>query len=308
MTNTPDKPTNGAKDLCEPRPTAATTSSGSDSTLPAFGLIGLALLAVFFLIVNGAMFAGAEFDNANAGLVLGVIAAEITLCAVFAALAPVSVFLRTAIGMVAAIVVCLAIFRMGGPGARERLEISAAAFLQWIAVQIPLSFFRFRFGWYLRRTSGGGAGFMRQDLQFGIRQLMAWTAVVAVLLSIAKTAVPDDSFAGAGNAAAEIVAITLILVVFNSLAAWPMIWAAFVRSRMLAWCGVAAACSFILCVGELWAFRTAVGPGVDFELFVAMHLIQLVAVGGSLLLVRLNGVRLVRDADHDHAILQSGRA
>ncbi len=137
---------------------------------------------------------------------------------------------------------------------------------------------------------------------------MAWTAVVAVLLSIAKTAIPADSIGRSRNVAFEIIAVTLILVTFNSLAAWPMIWAAFVRSRTLTWCGAAATCSTILCVGELWAFRAAVGPGVDLELCIAMHSIQLVAVGGSLLLVRLNGVRPVRDADHDHAILQSGRA
>lgn len=297
MANTSDNPTSGTKNACEPQSTTGTTVLRCGSPLSAMGLIGLTLLAAFFLVANVAMFAGVRFTNLSAGLALGVIAAEITLCAVFAALAPASVFARNAIGLAGVIVVCLAIFRMGGPGPDERPVISAAAFLQWIAVQIPLWVFRLRSGWCLRRTSSGGDGFVRHDLQFGIRQLMAWTAVVAVFLSLAKTPIPGGSLSWSRNA--EIIAVTLILVTFNSLAAWPMIWAAFVRSRTFMWCSVAAACSGILCIGELWAFRTVVGPGVGLELFVALHAIQLVAVGGSLLLVRLSGVRLVRDADHD---------
>ena len=297
MTETSDSRPNGSKNGGEQQSTSVTTELGTGWSLAAPGLIGLTLLAGFFLVVNVAMFAGVRFNGLCAGLALGVIAAEITLCAVFAALAPVSAFARNAMGLTGVIVVCLAIFRMGGPGPDERPVISAAAFLQWIAVQIPLWVFRLRSGWCLRRTSSGEDGFVRQDLQFGIRQLMAWTTVVAVFLSLAKTPIPGGSLGWSRNA--EIIAVTLILVVFNSLAAWPMIWAAFVRSRTFMWCGVAVACSGILCIGELWAFRTVVGPGADLELFATLHAIQLVAVGSSLLMVRLCGVRLVRDSEHD---------
>lgn len=301
MPNTPDN-SGDVKILSEPQVSVGSPEPMSGDR-PSKGvslrieLFLLCLMAAFFLVINVAMFAGVRFEDPYAGLALGTIAAEITLCAVLAALAPASVFLRMTIGMFGAIVVCLAVFRMGGPGSDERLEISVAAFLQWIAVQIPLWVFRLRSGWCLQRTSDRGVSFMRQDLQFGIRQLMAWTAVVAVLLSTAKTAIPDDSIRGSRNAALEIVEIVIILVVFNSLAAWPMIWAAFVRTRMLAWCGVAVACSALLCAGEVWAFRVVVGVGVNPMLFVAMHLIQFTAVGGSLLLIRLNGIRLVRAGD-----------
>ncbi len=117
MTDASDNPTNGAQDAVKPSeaPADATVLSSGPS-LSASGRIGLTLLAAFFLIVNVAMFAGVQLNDLSAGLALGVIAAEITLCAVFAALAPVSVFARTAIGLAGAIVVCLAIFRMGGGG------------------------------------------------------------------------------------------------------------------------------------------------------------------------------------------------
>jgi hypothetical protein len=310
MTDASGSRTNGREDGFEPQDTVNDTvlAEGLQKCVSSrFGSILLGLMAAFFLFVNLAMCVGVRFEGLLVGLVLGVIAAEITLCAMFSALGPFPVFVRVTIGMAGAIVVCLAIFRLGGAGSDERLEISAAAFFQWIAVQIPLWFFRLRSGWCLRRTSSDRASFMRQDLQFGIRQLMAWTAVVALLLSIAKLTIPDDSLDQSRSAVVEIITITLILVVFNSLAAWPMIWAAFVRSRMLTWCGVAVACSAILGAAEQWAFVTLIG-GVIPGIFIALHAIQLVAVGGSLLLVRLNGVRLVRDADHDHVILQSDKA
>lgn len=259
----------------------------------------LALMAVFFLIIDTAMFARVRLDDTFAGLVLGAIAAQITLLAVFSALAPVPVFLRITAGVFGAITVSMAIFCMEGPGDGERMEISGAAFLQWIAVQIPLWVFRVQSGWHLRRSTENLAAFRRQDLQFGIRQLMAWTAVVAVILSIAKTAIPDDVVDNSRNAMRmrEIGAIMILLTIFNSLAAWPMIWAAFVRSRMLVWCGVAIACSAVLCVLEIWAFQSVLGVRPDWGVFVGLHLIQLVAVGGSLLLVRMNGIRLVRASE-----------
>ena len=169
-----------------------------------------------------------------------------------------------------------------------RLEIGGAAFLQWIAVQIPLWVFRLRGGWRLRWTPSIEAGARSQDLQFGIRQMMAWTATVAVVLSIAKTAMPANSHSPSGNEVGEILIVMLILVTANTLTAWPMIWAAFVRSRVFAWCLAAAGCSAILCVGEVWAFRAVFG-GVNSEIFVLLHLIQFASVGGSLLLIRWSG-------------------
>ena len=261
----------------------------------------LVLMAIFLLTVTGAMLSGVHLSHAFAGLCLGVIAAEITLCAVFAALTPFSLSLRMGLGLAGAVVVCVAIFRMDGPGGDERLEIAGAAFLQWIAVQIPLWVFRLRGGWLLRWTPSIEAGARSRDLQFGIRQMMVWTAMVAVVLSIAKTALPADSHSPSGNKAGEILIVTLILVTSNTLAAWPMIWAAFVRSRVFTWCLTAAGCSAILCVGEVWAFRAVFG-GVSSEIFALLHLIQFVSVGGSLLLIRASGVRLVPGAHDSGAI------
>lgn len=256
----------------------------------------LGLMSVFFLSVNIAMLAGVRVDELFAGVAIGTIAAEITLCAVFASLAPVSLFLRVTVGLMGATVVCLAVFRMDLPGNDDSMEISAAAFLLWIVVQIPLWVFRVRSGWSLRRPTGGAAASMRGDMQFGIRQLMAWTAVVAVALSVAKIAIPDDSIQGTDDPA-RTAGIVGMFAVFNALAAWPVIWAAFVRSRMLAWWGVAIVCLAILCFVEVLAFEALLGPDIDVTVFVAVHLIQLVTVGGSLLLIRLGGVRLVRAVD-----------
>jgi hypothetical protein len=298
MSNPSDTPENGERTPFEPQDTSVATVPDSSSPKPASRRIGFVLLATFFLTVNLAMLGGVRVDESFAGLILGTVAAEITLCAVFAALAPYSVFRRVTAGMIGAIVVCLAVYVMDTPSAEGRTVVSVAAFLQWIAVQIPLWGIRVHSGWCLRQASEGNERRDRQDLQFGIRQLLAWTAAVAVVLSLAKLTIPEGTFDRSDRGVENIMVVTL-LVAFSSIATWPMIWAAFVRSRMLFWCGVATACSAILCACELWAFRTVVGVGADTEVFIAMHLIQLVAVGSGLLLVRQSGVRLVRDADHD---------
>ncbi len=261
---------------------------GNSPVAPAL----LCAMGVFFLVMNVVMLTDNRVSPVTGGLILGVIAAETTLLAVFAALAPFSLFVRVALSTAGVTFVCVAAFHLSDATGEERLVFAGVTVLQWIAVQIPLWMFRLRSGWCLRRTPAAGSGARLQDLQFGIRQLLAWTAVVAAVLSIAKTTIASGSRDPSNMDPPSSILVTLILVVFNSLAAWPMIWAAFVRSRMFVWCGVALACSAILCAGEIWSFRALFGPGLNFELFFVLHGIQALAVGGSLLLVRWNGIRL----------------
>ena len=269
------------------------------SDAPPIAPVLLCAMGVFFLVVNAAMFTGIRLTPVTGGLALGVASAEATLLAVFAALTPFSLFTRVTASAAGMALVCVAAFRAGGTTREESLVFAGATALQWLAVQIPLWMFRLRGGWCLRRTSAARSGARMQDLQFGIRQLLAWTAVVAVVLSIAKTAISAGSLTPGRLDALGTILVTLIFVVFNSLAAWPIIWAAFVRSRMLAWCGVAVGCSAILCVGEIWTFRTLFGHGLVYAAIVVLHAIQTLTTGGSLLLVRLCGVRLAHAGDGD---------
>lgn len=55
MTNGSDSETNGAEGECERRGMVGTTALPSSSLLSALGLIGLASLAIFFLVTNAAM-------------------------------------------------------------------------------------------------------------------------------------------------------------------------------------------------------------------------------------------------------------
>ena len=269
------------------------------SDAPPIAPVLLCAMGVFFLVVNVAMLTGIRLTPVIGGLALGVAAAETTLLAVFAALTPLSLFARVTASAAGMTLVCVAVYHAGGTTREERLVFAGVTALQWIAVQIPLWMFRLRGGWCLHRTSAAGSGARVQDLQFGIRQLLAWTVVVAVVLSIAKTAISAGSLTPGRLDALGTILATLIFVVFNSLAAWPIIWAAFVRSRMLAWCGVAVGCSAILCVGEIWTFRTLFGPGLVYAAVVVLHAIQTLATGGSLLLVRACGLRLTRAGDDE---------
>ncbi|HZN32880.1 MAG TPA: hypothetical protein VFB80_03645, partial [Pirellulaceae bacterium] len=73
----------------------------------------------------------------------------------------------------------------GGPG--DAVPILAACMVaQWLLVQVPLWCIALGYGLQIRATDSRYSTPSRQDLQFGIRQLMILTAIVAVMLGLAR--------------------------------------------------------------------------------------------------------------------------
>ncbi len=105
--------------------------------------------------------------------------AQVTLLAVWAALGRASVFARMATGLVITVIVCLCLFACLGS-----VVLSGVLLALWGTIQLPLWISRLFFGWRLcwpgeKTLEQGG-----NETQFGIRQLLAWTALVAITLGI----------------------------------------------------------------------------------------------------------------------------
>ena len=226
------------------------------------------------------------------GFVLGAVFSQITLLAVWVAWAPLAVFIRAPVGIAGAALVSLAlVFSIGRD--TEAIAIGGAAFLQWLAIQMPLWIVRVFFGWRLAWPNES-IGPTNDETQFGIRQLLAWTALVAITLGIARVVVSAESLERAGQDPRELIAILLILAIFSSLAAWPIIWAAFVRDWMPVWMLSAAACSVGICATESIALGLAIRRSGADDVIRWISSIQFIASSGCLLIVRFCGFRLVR--------------
>ena len=164
------------------------------------------------------------------GFVLGTVFAQTTLAAAWATLGPGRFILRLvlSIAWIVSIGFAFLLSIRPGPGGKGEYEvaltITACLFAQWLLVQILLWGLRLGYDVYLSdgENSVGNTG--SRTRQFGIRQLMVFTAIVAVLLAIGRVVVPvlAGSFGrdwnelvifGAMAIAAVLVTLSLLLAV-----------------------------------------------------------------------------------------------
>lgn len=259
-----------------------------------FGVLGGLLAAVLLLdLLVGSVVTSR--DEAVAGLILGLMFCQATLLAVWTALGPANLFVRGATGLALTWLLMAAMFFMAMRSTNpvEAWAISGALGAQWLAVQVPLWLLRIPFGWSIVDTRSLGQLPPRDENQFGIAQLMAWTLLAALALGIARLVIPDELNLGSPRAHQTAVTILLLLFAFNTLLAWPLVWATLAARDLVLWLLLAAICGIALTWGENWAFQS-LGPGSDLELFLWLNGCQVVLVGSALLLVRACGFRLRR--------------
>lgn len=133
------------------------------------------------------------------GLVFGSFFGQAILAAAWTALGPLPLILRLPLALLwlAASVAALAInlSSFGPPGNSEVVIVFAgAAFGQWFLAQIPLWGLAVGYGLRIRHTSETGPAQGRGERQFGIGQLMIVTAIVAVVLGIARAIIAALAF------------------------------------------------------------------------------------------------------------------
>ena len=166
-------------------------SSGSYNRLtPLYVLIGL------FAVCDVAIATVVDLDSdAAAGILFGMTFSQVILLAVWSALGPFGVFARTAFGAVVAtligfvLVACIHNSTHNSDGEWLWFLIVVS---QWFALHSSLWVVRLCFGWRLAQTAAGITTSSRSEVQFGIRQLLTWTALVAATLGIGRWLLPED--------------------------------------------------------------------------------------------------------------------
>jgi hypothetical protein len=261
------------------------------SRLAPIRFVPIAVLAIVFVLFDMLMATAIELPGDDqATIMLGGAFAQITLLAVWAALGPATVFKRLATSLIAISLVALAV--VVSIDSWKGLWLAMVT-TQWLTIQAPLWVLRLAFGWRLSWPNESIDKANRDDVQFGIRQLMAWTGLVGVTLGVARWLLPEDLSNLGGNPRHAAI-IFGVLSVFNSLLAWPVVWAALMRSRAWAWLIVALFCCIGLTLAEIATFDAATGRRGSVYVVWVMNSLQFVTTAVGLLLVRLAGFRLVR--------------
>jgi hypothetical protein len=130
-------------------------------------------------------------DYVTIGLVFGTFFGQATLAAAWTALGPLPLVLRLALSLawLAASMVALAInFSVNGPRGEAEMVVvfGCVAFGQWLLAQAPLWGLAVGYGLRVRHASDTSPALERTERQFGIRQLLIVTAIVAVVLGIGR--------------------------------------------------------------------------------------------------------------------------
>jgi len=166
---------------------------------------------------------------------------------------------------------------------------------QWLAVQTPLWLVRLVFGWRIGTPDSIAEDSGREELQFGIKQLLGWTAAVAVLLGIGRWLLGDEL--REPETAWEMAAFALVLAGSNVMVAWPMIWAMLVRRWVPVWTAVALVIAVAVTLEEPEVFSRVAGGGPDAEVFWWVNGVHIAWVYCSLVAIRLCGYRMERRLD-----------
>jgi hypothetical protein len=165
------------------------------------------------------------------GFLLGALLGQTTLAAAWSALGPGPLLVRFALSLVwVAVLVIVVAFNIGLHGGPSEVPfiLGVCLFGQWLLVQLllwPLVVF---YGLRLRPQEEFSGAPDRRDLQFGIRQLMIITAIVAVVLGVGRMVVINfGNRFSLGGEAADFVFLAVAAVVLSL----PMLLAALLPRR-----------------------------------------------------------------------------
>ena len=166
----------------------------------------------------------------------------------------------------------------------------------WTLFAVPLIYYQRRFGLRLCWSERRAVGDIRAT-QFGIREILIGTTIIGVLLGISRALFSTDmSPSGGGRAEIEFVKLLVLITIFNTMACYTIIFAAFRPNRTTLWLLGAISVSFLLLGIELllcsWA--KVFSGRFTWLLLLAMHLSQIVFVTCWIVMLRGAGFRLVK--------------
>lgn len=268
------------------------------------------LAAVVVAVVSGWVFVAVAVENgisdwkgaALFGVLFGTIFGQVALAGAWCALGPFSLATRLpfSAGWMAALILALGcLISRDGPsdGAFLATLLFGAAFVgQWMLVQIPIWLVVVVFGLSVRHGSEleGESGL--KDRQFGTRQLMVLTVIVAVVLGVGRLLFGAASQQTVASDWSGMIAV-FVVAFCHALMALPLVVAALLRNNV-----VLGVCAALLLVAlatllEVPLLRFVEGPSNSppYESLMVglMSGIQASWIMGVVILLRMAGYELV---------------
>ena len=159
--------------------------------LPLVSLLGFSWLLLAAVAIDGRSGAG---EHIVVGFLIGTMFGQATLASAWTALGPAPLLWRLplSLGWIAALVIAFLInigVNNHGPDAGVAFIMGACLIGQWLLVQVPLWGLAVGYGVRLRHQSDPPKS--TRERQFGIRQLMILTAIVAVVLGVSRAIVAE---------------------------------------------------------------------------------------------------------------------
>jgi hypothetical protein len=255
-----------------------------------------------FLLLNWVLIAVLNPDGGRGiretlsiGFFFGSLFAHTTLAAAWTALGPAPLVWRLPLSLLwvfsLAIAIQINILTNGGPDEGAVL-VGACLFGQWLLMQIPLWTIALVFGAHLRHTDYLQSAFDPRERQFGIRQLIVVTTIVAVVFGCGRLIVPqlaEHLTFTRGEAPIFIflgvAAVTLTL---------PLLLAALMENYTTAGVVVVLVLIGFATAWEMPLLRlVGGGPGPKTEDFIAINGFTAAILLSVLTMVRLNGYCLI---------------
>ncbi len=233
---------------------------------------------------------------------LGVTSSQAALCAYGAVLGRGRLAWRWtawALVVAAGLLIFATLIRLAAPRiVPEYLMILLAAPLGvWIAVQVPLWIRRLRYRWCIDRGPNAQTARRPEDAQFGIKDILTWTAAVAMLCTVGRLALAATDLPRTIEWREALTFLSLV-VVFNSLLSLLPLRACLGRECLPAWWVLTVTYSFVLVGLEPYAFAIAfdqnASRGAPYLLWLSV--VQIVTLCASLLFLRAAGYRIFRTA------------
>jgi hypothetical protein len=265
------------------------------------GAIGVLVAAGWLVLAMANPNGPNGLGNVIAGLVLGTMFGQTSLAAAWCALGPFPLVRRLPLSFLwlAAIVVAFGCNLARGPNSQGfwvLLIYSGAMLFQWLILQTPIWLLVARYGLRVSGENEVHNANDYRDRQFGIRQIMALTVLVALVLGIGRLLLGGLQVGTSFGKPAEVMAFACVALA-NAFVSAPVIGVMLLpRVTFAAVCGGLLFSAFATAI-ECSALNLLVpGPPGNAEMYWVFSLVNLVQCGWVLVvlfLLRLGGYRLV---------------
>jgi hypothetical protein len=231
------------------------------------------------------------------GLMVGTLFGHVSLSATWCALGPLSLVNRLPMAFAwLAIMVILWGFKLAlGPSSQslsDLIELGLAMLTQWLLIQAPMWLLVWLYRVRIDHSDRDEATSRSDDMQFGIRQLLILTALVAVVLGVGRLALGGLQSELSGDSSIGMIAL---LVVSNALIGLPLVAAVLLRRKtLLAVTASIGLATFVtgLELPLLWLIEQQALDGYTYLMLCGMNFVQCLWILTAAFILRLAGYGL----------------